>query len=258
VKVPAVLSFEQAQSAFIATLNNGPAALNPTLFAGTQNRVLLGLKAHANTISHARLIALEDSFPLTRAMLGDARFNTLSRQFCETVIARASDTNRIGVGFADFLLPHVVPDMIDLVRIEWAWLESYHSADATPLVLVELAALDETDLLELTVISHDAARLVPLGSPNFTLIPELGDMTNAAAILITRPDAGVRLLALDTLTTKIFARAQKGAQMCNLLEIVTEQEDDVEPLASIITLISAGALIVTEPGCALSSHDMTG
>jgi hypothetical protein len=243
-----VLSLKQVQSSLIATLNDGPVALNPMLFAGPQDRILLGLKAHANTISHARLVALEATFPLTRAAIGDGEFNTWSRQFCETAIARASNTNRIGTGFAGYLTPHVSPDILDLLRIEWAWLESYHSADATPLMLADLATLSESDLLKLTVTAHNATRLILLGSSTFNLIPELGDMTNAAAVLVTRPDTEVRLLALDTLTTKTFVCAQKGAQMCNLLEIITEQGDSTELLAPVISLISAGALIVTEPG----------
>ena len=67
----AMFSLEAAQANFIATINHGPAALDHTLFDGPLERVLLGLKAHANTISHARLVALEESFPLTRQALGD-------------------------------------------------------------------------------------------------------------------------------------------------------------------------------------------
>ncbi len=236
---------EKAQANFITTINEGPAALDPHLFAGAEDRILLGLKAHANTISHARLVALEDSFPLTRAAMGDADFNTLSYKYCETAIARASDANTIGAGFANYLATRVAADMADLARIEWAWLESYHSAEATPLALTDLAALDESRLLALGITCHPAARLIRLASPTFNLIPELGDMVNVTSVLITRPDTDVRLLAIDTVSAQIFARAQNTAIMCNLLEITTEQGDEAEPLAPIITLIGAGALIVT-------------
>ena len=239
-------SLTDSQTNFIDTINQGPAALDPSLFAGGASRILLGLKAHANTISHARLVALEDSFPLTRSAMGDDAFNTLSRQFCDTAIARASDANAIGTGFADYLSGYVATDMIDLARIEWAWLESYHSADVEPLTMTDVAALGETELLNLTVTSHPAACIVVLGSPSFNLIPELGDMTNAAAVLITRPDAEVHVLALDALAAKIFASAQKGTQLCNLIEIAAEQADEAEQLAPIITLIGAGALVVSE------------
>ncbi len=39
------------------------------LFAGPHERVLVGMKVHANTISHARLVALEETFPRTRDVI---------------------------------------------------------------------------------------------------------------------------------------------------------------------------------------------
>ena len=65
-----MLSLKAAQANFIATINDGPDALDHSLFDGPIDRVMLGLKAHANTISHARLVALEETFPLTRQALG--------------------------------------------------------------------------------------------------------------------------------------------------------------------------------------------
>ncbi len=233
------------QTNFITTINKGPAALDPNLFAGNRDRILLGLKAHANTISHARLVALEATFPLTNAAMGAESFNTVSRQFCETAEARACDVALIGAGFAGYLAGHAATDIIDLARIEWAWLESYHSADAGAMALADLAKLDEAALLSLNITAHPAARIVGLGSQDFNLIPELGDVTDAVSILITRPDNEVRLLPLDTVSAKIFATAQNGTQMCNLLEIATEYNDEAEPLAPIIALIGAGALIET-------------
>ena len=59
-------SLDRAQANFIATINDGPDALDPELFSGPIDRVLLGLKAHANTISHARLVALKRLSPYAR------------------------------------------------------------------------------------------------------------------------------------------------------------------------------------------------
>ena len=59
-----MLSLEAIEAKFIDTINNGPDVLDPALFAGPLDRVLIGLKTHANTISHARLTALEATFRL--------------------------------------------------------------------------------------------------------------------------------------------------------------------------------------------------
>jgi Putative DNA-binding domain len=133
----AMPSFADIQANFIETINNGPAALDQSMFAGPVDRVLLGLKAHANTISYARLIALEQTFPLTWFTMDDALFNSLSRDYIEMPEAQALDSNHIGKSFADFIATKdIAAHFVDLARIEWAWFEIYHASDWPPLMLV--------------------------------------------------------------------------------------------------------------------------
>jgi hypothetical protein len=231
---------------FVDTINQGPAALDPALFAGLADRVMLGLKAHANTISHARLVALEESFPITRKALGDDIFNALSRSYSETGMARASDANRIGAAFPDFLERHVGDQSaLDLARTEWAWLECYHAAEAEALELAFLGTLDEAALLALPISRHPAARLVKISAPLSSQLEDLGDSTDTAAILVTRPGAEVRLLLLGQLDTDIFGAIHATSTIGNLLTLILEQGGDT-PLDPILTLIGAGALITTE------------
>lgn len=229
-----------AQTNFIDTINDGPDRLDPTLFAGPPDRVLLGLKAHANTISHARIVALEESFPLTRQHLGDAAFNALVRDFVETDIARASDANRIGLGFPEFLDDTAT---IELARIEWAWLESYHAAEAEPFTLADLGGLDEAALLDLPVTPHPSAHIVNISSPIAAALNELAGQ-QPAAILSVRPVAEVRLVSLDAVQRAVFgASEQKKATLGNLLAIAIEQAGEQAPLEPILYLIGAGALV---------------
>jgi hypothetical protein len=235
-----VPSLADAQTNFIDTINDGPDRLDLTLFAGSPDRVLLGLKAHANTISHARIVALEETFPLTRQYLGDAVFNALARNFVESAAARASDANRIGLGFPDCLSD---PATRELVQIEWAWLESYHAAEAVPLSLGDLAALDETALLALTVAPHPSARIVAVSVPIASALQELAGQ-HPAAILSVRPDADVRLVPLDAVQLAVFAEyAQKNASLGNLLTAALEHAGEQAPLEPILHLIGAGALV---------------
>ena len=229
-----------AQANFIDTINDGPDRLDPMLFAGPPDRMLLGLKAHANTISHARIRALEETFPLTRQHLGDAAFNELARDFVETNVVRASDVNRIGLGFSDYLSDAATRE---LAQIEWAWLESYHAAEAGPLTLGDLAALDEAALLALAVAPHPSVRTVNISVPIASALQELAGQ-QPAAILCVRPDAEVRLVPLDTVQLAVFAAsARKSASLGNLLTIAIEQAGEPAPLEPILQLIGAGALV---------------
>jgi hypothetical protein len=239
-------SLEAAQTNFIATINEGPDVLDQSLFDGPVERVLLGLKAHANTINHARLVALEDSFPLGREAMGDAKFNALSRAFIETSQAKSCDLNDIGRSFAEFLKVEQAENAIcDLAAIEWAWLESYHAADAMPLTLGDIGMIDGAALLALEVRLHPATRLVQLNAP---LAAPLGHLAEGkpAAILIIRPEAEVRLLALDAITAATAEKCTSPTTIGNLLSTASEQGDEADPIGPVMTLIGAGALVSME------------
>jgi hypothetical protein len=240
-----MLSLKAAQANFIVTINDGPDALDPSLFDGPVDRVMLGLKAHANTINHARLVALEETFPLTRQALSDQPYNQLSRSYVETRRARACDANTIGEPFPDFLQATIDDQaIVQLASIEWAWLESYHATEAVPLSLTDLTALDEAALLALPVALHPSAKLVltlhPLAAP-------LGELAGLQpyAILTLRPEAEVRVLPLGEIEAAIFnAAQQKDATLGNLLSAAIEQASDTDPSGPVMQLIGAGALVM--------------
>lgn len=240
-------SLAEAQANFIATINEGPAALDESLFAGDPGRVMLGLRAHANTISHARLIALEESFPRCLEALGRKAFNALSRDFCDSETARASDNNMLGGEFLHFINAQDLPaDICDLAAIEWLWLAAYNAAEAAPLSLADLAGLEEEELLALPAASHPAARAHTLRAPLSAALPELAAHSQAKAILIARPAAEVVLSPLNVMELVLFDALGKNVEnnftLGNLLALSAEQETGDDALAPVITLINAGAL----------------
>lgn len=237
--------FEQ-QDNFVDTINHGPAMLDPELFFGPSDRVLLGLKAHANTISHARLVALEDSFPRTRQAMGDARFNMVSREYCQAAAARETPVNLIGEGFANFLKGEGEGgSVIDLARIEWAWLISYHAAEAQAMELSMLAGIDEEALMQTAISRHPAAILIDLAAPLSPELGELAEIGTAKSILLTRPDAEVKLWPVTMNIAALFRSIGDISSMSNLLAISIEQEENGEPLDPVIRLIEAGAIMIT-------------
>ena len=226
---------EREQAAIAATLLYGPDHLPAGLFAGDDNAVLRGLRVHANTVSHARLVALEETFPRTREYLGEAEFNRLSRAFVEGGGAERLALPDIGRDFAGWLGD---PLAADLARVEWAWLESYNAADTLPLRLADLAGYDEAALLGLTVRLHPATRIVKLASDAAPLIdPAFAPGT--AALLVTRPDAEVRLFALHDADDAALDRAKEISTLGNLIASLAEMHPDGG--AAIAALIDAGA-----------------
>jgi hypothetical protein len=242
--------FDGGQSAVMQALDHGPAYLPAGLFAGSPEQVLAGMKIHANTISHARLVSLEDTFPRTREVLGHARFNAHSRSFIEQPGVAAAELTKIGAGFDAFLREAGESiGVADVARFEWSWLMSYHAADAAPLALDALTRLAPEGLMECAVQRHPAAcagRFAPL--VHDMIGAEVPGLADADAILIARPDADVLVSPASKLMAGLLAAAENSVTIGNLFEMLSEPPHDAAAQADAITpsfvaLINAGALI---------------
>lgn len=232
------------QQAIMDALAQGPVALPDNVIAGPRERALMAMKVHANTIWHARLVALEDTFPRTRDNLGEGRFNQLSRAFLDLPQTGAVPLAQIGRDFPAFLVDHD-PAAAALAALEWAWLTSFHAADAPPMVLADLAGLGEDALLELAVMRHPAACCVsPV--PSALLIDHPG-LAGAEALLLTRPQADVMIGPCSALMAGMMAAAGCfPATIGNLLAQPGEQRAEDDALPALIALIEAGALILSK------------
>lgn len=242
--------FERGQSAMMAALDLGPSHLPGDLFTGDPERVLAGMMVHANTISHARLVALEDTFPRTLAYLGHAAFNQLSRQFLDQPGTASMALGQIGDGFDAFLAEQgEASGVADLARFEWHWLSAYHAADAGPLSLGALAGLAPEDLLDVMLCAHPAARAgryAPL--VHDVLGREVPGLAAADAILVTRPGAEVLVAPATAPMADIFALAQKPSTIGNLLgagcEPAIDEAAQIDAsMQALLALINAGALV---------------
>lgn len=242
--------FDNGQRAMMQALDHGPEHLPGELFAGDPERVLAGMKIHANTISHARLIALEETFPRTRAVIGHERFNAHSRQFVAKAGVVAQALANIGAGFDIFLaLAGEDHGAADLARFEWLWLQSYHAADADPLALSDLAGMAPDAVLEQRLARHPAAQAARFSPLVHDLIGvEAEAIAQADAILITRPDAEVLVAPASDLMLKLLDLAQNSRTIGNLLALGSEPADEQEVPADaamheLVSLMNAGALI---------------
>lgn len=236
----------------MAALDQGPAHLPENLFSGPRERVLAGMKVHANTISHARLVALEETFVRTRAVIGHDEFNRRSRLFLEQPGVTRQPLAMIGTGFDAFLAEQGdTAGVSDLARFEWLWLEAYHAADAEPLALAELAGLAPEALMAVRLAAHPSARpdyLVP--QVRALLASEVPDLEHAEAVLLVRPHAEVLISAISATAAGTLTLAHNPQTIGNLLALPGEHSDDEEQQAeanrrALVALINAGALVRT-------------
>lgn len=244
---------EHVTAIMMRALDGGPQHLPDDVFVGTRERVLLGMKVHANTTSHARLVALEDTFPRTLAAIGHDQFNRHSRSYLEQPGVTALALIKIGQEFPRFLVRcGEAPPITELARFEWTWLSAYHAADASVLELADLSGIAPEAMMEVALRAHPAARLECFGSLPGVELPGAGaDLVSAAAVLIARPESEVVVSCASHAMQAIFALLENSATIGNLWAEVCEpagnsQVAQSDFMPALIALIQAGALVRTD------------
>ena len=186
---------------------------------------------HANNISHARHIALEQTYPRVLELIGLDRFHAVAEAFLESDGVACRCLDAVGHGFERFLDD---PTHRNLARAEWAWLESFHAAEGNPLALTELAAFEATALMCASFALHPATRWFALEYPGWVAwdnaMPGEGNV-----ILFTRPESEVLVRRVDESAADVLALLSTSPPVGDLLR--------VNPTI-LITLIDAGAVVL--------------
>jgi len=212
-------------------LRFGPGHCPPGLFAGGVPSIVRALKVHSNNISHARHVALEETYPRLLRLIGPEAFHRQAEPFLDQDDVSSRRLDAIGEGFERQFKE---PAHRDLARTEWAWLQAFHAAEADTLMLAELAAMRPKDLLSVRFGVHPAAHwfaLEELTSFRWDYaIADEGDI-----LLITRPKVEVLLRRID----------HKPARVLSLLsDSRVAGELPGLDLPALITLIDAGAVVL--------------
>lgn len=183
---------------------------------------------YRNNVAVSLREALASTFPAIVALLGDAYFSALVREFVSRHPPRSAVLMWYGAEFAGFLegFPPLsgYPYLGDVARVEWAWLQAYHAADALILDPAELAAVPEEDLASVIFERHPAAAVLPSSWPVLDLVRlnRFEQQSNAQAgfsgrqsVLVARPDVDVSLSLLkpggDVFVCEIFKGVPLGA-----------------------------------------------
>lgn len=244
-----VFTLEQTQKAMMQAIEQGPDFLPRTLFTGSAYRIIAGMKVHANTISHARLVALEETFPRVRDLLGPASFNHHSRTYLGYAQAAAAPLADIGEAFPHFVansteIAHAAP----LAEFDWQWLQAFRAPDDKALRLADLAEHAPEDLQQVVLQPHPAARMVKADA----IVRDATGIARADAhetdrILLVRPVDQIRMIAATAAMEAIFTATIFPQSVGNLLDACDEQQSETNfsadaAMQALITLIEAGAL----------------
>lgn len=110
------------------------------------------------------LDALQQRFPVTCRLVGEEFFRAMARPYVDEHRPRSPLLMNYGDDFPDFIRGFTpaadVSYLSDVARLEAAWSEAYHAADARPLPAQVLAGTLPDALLERRLTLHPSARLL--------------------------------------------------------------------------------------------------
>lgn len=210
---------------------------------------------YRNNVVHSLTTALAEIFPAVERLVGAANFGVLARAFVRAHPPRSPLLFAYGEAFADFLARYepvrALVYLPDVARIERAWLDAYHAADAEPLPGAALAALAPDRLAVSRFRAHPATRLVRSRYAAASIVlanrgtpPPAGGRIRAGeaeAALVTRPALTVTLAPLCPAEGAFFAALLAGRTLQAAAGTAAEEDAAFDLAGAIRRLVDSGA-----------------
>jgi hypothetical protein len=238
------MSLETTVAAFAAALSD-PTAPPP---AGSTGRLgaadVRRFAVYRNNVAVGLIGTLEARYPVTRRILGPDAFRVLARAFAYARMPRSPVMIAYGGDFPEFLATAELgrPYLVDVARLENAWVEAYHAEEGQAATIDDLAKLSPAELAGARVAFHPAARLLRFATPAASIwAARQGDAEPA----VPDPDGDVSVSILPPGGFDFAARLREGATLAEATEALTNPDEFGTHL---VGLVVAGAVASMIPG----------
>ncbi|MBU1176377.1 MAG: DNA-binding domain-containing protein [Alphaproteobacteria bacterium] len=180
---------------------------------------------YRNNVIVSLIEAVKSSFPAVLALVGETFFAEMARRFVRQAPPQSPllfDYGRDFAGFIeDFEPAKSLPFLADVARLDRAWLDAYHAADAAPFAPAALAGRHDAALSETRFVPCPATRLVASAFPVVAIWraardgcqPHFSSAPQAEWALVTRPDLNIDVVPLDAATGGFFRDLLAGAPL---------------------------------------------
>lgn len=215
---------------------------------------------YRNNVTVSLIDALAASFPATRRITGPDFFRAMARFHIRETPPTSPLLFEYGSDFADFIACYEyaqsMPWLADVARIERAWLDAYHAADAKPLAVETLAALAPERFAATVFIPHPATRLVRSRFPAVTIfaanrsdgpVGRIG-ASGPEDALVTRPDLQVFVRHLPPGGTVFLSHLISGEALGAAAAAAFAESAEFDLSANIAGVLEAGVFTATHQG----------
>ncbi|VVE32646.1 HvfC/BufC N-terminal domain-containing protein [Pandoraea anhela] len=257
----------EATRRFASGLLN-PAHPPPDDLAGTEDSAVNKRYAvYRNNVTVSLIDALASIYPAVLRITGTDFFRAMARFHIRATPPVSPLLFAYGRDFPAFIASYEyareLPWLADVARIERAWLDAYHAADAPTLSIESLAALDADRLTSVRFIAHPAAQVIRSSYPAVTLfamhreaqsaISSVGD--DAQDALITRPDHDVIVSHLPAGGAEFLTALIGGATLSDAVDTAMNACASFDVTANIDGMMSAGVFCAIHSRNSLDSRD---
>lgn len=207
---------------------------------------------YRNNVMASLVDALAAIYPATQRITGVDFFRAMARFHVRACPPRSPLLFEYGRDFPAFVESYEyardMPWLADTARIERAWLDAYHAADAPVLDAGAIAAIEPADLPDIRFRPHPAARIVQSRFPAvaiFTMNKRDGDVTpicsdEAEDALVTRPGYEVLVSRLPAGGAAFLSSLMSGAPLAAAAADAYGQASDFDLQGNLGGMLACG------------------
>jgi hypothetical protein len=238
-----------------------PERATPGVVTGPNGKgVIQRYNVYRNNVIVSLIDALAAVYPAVQRITGVAFFRAMARFHIRATPPMSPLLFEYGRDFPDFIGRYeharAMPWLCDVARVERAWLDAYHAADAEPLSADALASIPQERLADAIFSVHPATRIVRSPFAAATIFAanrgdgpvERIDAGTAEDALITRPDADVVVRHLPEGGAVFLQGLMAGRSLGEAAASALEASASFDIAAGIAGMIQAGAFTSVVPG----------
>lgn len=251
--MPPLEQLSSTYAAFCSALLD-PERATPTAVIGPNGKAAgKRYNVYRNNVTVSLIDALAAVYPAVQRITGTDFFRAMARFHIRATPPTSPLLFEYGREFPAFIETYEyareLPWLADVARIERAWLDAYHAADAAPLSAEALVAIPSERLAGAVFTAHPTTRVVHSRFSAVTIfaanrgedVVRPIDAGKPEDALITRPDAEVVVRHLPEGGAAFLTGLISGRSLGEAASAALEISSDFDIAASIAGMIEAGA-----------------
>jgi hypothetical protein len=233
------------QAAFKQHLTTGGGAIADYIVGTERVPAETRLDIYANAYHAILEEALETDYKILQKLLGESIFTELCTAYIQKHPSRHFSLREFGRNLPRFLNYHSDTGEhhwpAEMAQLEWAFIDTFDAADATPITEADAAAIAPDAWPKLTIQFHPSVRLVAIWwntlarwraiKQNEPVLPEARRLSQPAQCLLWRDGLTTQYRSLEVDETCALQSALDGESFAELCGALAEELQNQETVA---------------------------